>query len=138
MSKTSTSKTSTGQGSPKNSPQTSPNSSKAKAAARQIAAAVAAETFAPAASSPAPKEKPAASPASPNPDSKTTAELVQAVRDYALTWYDDGGWDLVVESWSDAEIEEAIQGAKTDRGAIRKVWAVIKLQHAHRSEIQAA
>jgi len=117
------SKTSTGQG--------SPNSSKAKAAARQIAAAVAAEVFAPAASTPAPKEKPA-------PDSKTTAELVQAVREYALTWYHDGGWDLVVECWSDEEIEAAIQGAKTDRGAIRKVWAEIKPLHAHRSEIQAA
>ena len=126
MSKTSTSPKSTGK----------PNSSKAKAAARQIAAAVAAETF-----TSTPKQQPAPAtpaPSAPTPDGKTTAELVQAVRDYALTWYDDGGWDLVVESWSDAEIAETIQGAKTDRGAIRKVWAVVKLQHAHRSEIQAA
>ena len=120
MTKTSTSKT-------------SPNPSKVKTAARQIAAAVAAEVFTPAATTQAPKEKPAQT-----PDGKTTAELVQAVRDYALTWYHDGGWDLVVECWSDEEIEAAIQGAKTDRGAIRKVWAEIKLQHAHRSEIQAA
>ena len=133
MSKTSTSQGSTGKPSTgKGSPKTSPNSSKAKAAARQIAAAVAAESF-----TPTPEQQPA--PAhTPTPDDKTTAELVQAVRDYALTWYDDGGWDLVVESWSDDEIAETIQGAKTDRGAIRKVWAKVKLQHAHRSEIQAA
>ena len=130
------SKTSISKGS-KTSPKTSPSSSKAKAAARQIAAAVAAETFTQPKSSPKPAP---ATPAPPiaTPDGKSTAELIQAVRDYALTWYDDGGWDLVVESWSDAEIAATIQGAKTDRGAIRKVWAVIKLQHAHRSEIQAA
>jgi hypothetical protein len=119
-----------------------------KAAARKIAAAVAAEDFAAGspASTPAVPEQPA--PAAPAPESKSpesnpeagkaTAELVQTVKDYALTWYHDGGWDLVVECWSDAEIEETIQGAKTDRGAIRKVWAVIKNQHAHRAEIQAA
>jgi hypothetical protein len=119
----------------KTSPKTSPKTSKAKAAARQIAAAIAAEVFAPAGqadSTPTAQKSPAA------PDSKTTAELVQAVRDYAITWYHDGGWDLVVESWSDAEIEAAIQGAKTDRGAIRKVWAEIKPLHAYRAEIQAA
>ena len=116
-----------------------------KAAARKIAAAVAAENFAAGspASTPAVPEQPAPAPESKSPDTKPEAskappELVQAVKDYALTWYHDGGWDLVVECWSDAEIEETIQGAKTDRGAIRKVWAVIKTQHAHRSEIQAA
>lgn len=133
MSKTSTSQGSTGQSSTK----TSPKPSKAKAAARQIAAAVAAEVFAPAAQ-PETTSKAGQQKSAPTPDGKTTAELVKAVRDYALTWYHDGGWDLVVECWSDEEIEAAIQGAKTDRGAIRKVWAAIKPLHAHRSEIQTA
>jgi hypothetical protein len=135
---------------PSTSPKSSgkPSSGKpgiGKMAARKIAAAVAAEDFAagspantaavPAQPAPASDSKPPES----NPEAgKATTELVQAVKDYALAWYHDGGWDLVVECWSDAEIEETIQGAKTDRGAIRKVWAVIKTQHAHRSEIQAA
>ncbi len=59
----------------------------------------------------------------------TKQELVKAVKDYAIEHYNDGGWDVVVECWSDAEIAEQIGGASTVKGAIKKfswlvdVWA---------------
>lgn len=37
-----------------------------------------------------------------------TAELVAAVRKYAQGAYDQGGWDVVVECWTDADIAQAM------------------------------
>jgi hypothetical protein len=37
-------------------------------------------------------------------------QMVQAVKDHALEHYNDGGWDVIVECWDDAEITEAIVG----------------------------
>ena len=59
----------------------------------------------------------------------TTQELVTAVQAYALAHYDEGGWDVVYEAYSPAELAEAIGGATTIRGALAKfqgpvnVWA---------------
>lgn len=51
---------------------------------------------------------------------KTTSELVEAVKAHAMAHYNDGGWDVVVECWDDAEIIEHITeaGAKTPTQAI--------------------
>ena len=89
---------------------------------------------APVASAPVVSEAPAApaKPAVPAPE-----VMVAAVRDYAMQYYDDG-WDFVVECWTDADILEEIKGAKSEKGAIRKVWHVVSEQIAHRKEIQAA
>jgi len=38
----------------------------------------------------------------------STQELVQAIKDHALDHYEDGGWDVVVECWGDAEIADTI------------------------------
>jgi hypothetical protein len=59
----------------------------------------------------------------------TTEELVTAVQAYALAHYNEGGWDVVYEAYSPAELAEAIGGATTIRGALAKfrgpvsVWA---------------
>ena len=59
----------------------------------------------------------------------TTQELVTAVQAYALAHYDEGGWDVVYEAYSPAELAEAIGGATTIRGALAQfqgpvnVWA---------------
>ncbi len=58
-----------------------------------------------------------------------TQELVNAVKAHAQANYEKGGWDVVVEAWTDAEIAEAIGAARTPAGAIAKfaplvsVWA---------------
>ena len=48
----------------------------------------------------------------------TKQDLVQAVRAHAITNYNKGGWDFLVECWEDSDIEKQIGNAKTVRGAI--------------------
>lgn len=63
--------------------------------------------------------------------------LVVAVKRHAVEHYEDGGWDVVVECWSDKEIAEHIRGAKTVAEAIKKfatvvsVWAERQADAAH-------
>lgn len=55
--------------------------------------------------------------------------LIDAVKAYALAHYDAGGWDVVVECFTDEEIAEQIGKARTLEGALKKfsdvvdVWA---------------
>jgi hypothetical protein len=55
----------------------------------------------------------------------TTEELVAYVKQYAMDHYEDGGWDVVVECFTDAEIEERIGKARTPKGAIRKFASLV-------------
>lgn len=55
------------------------------------------------------------------------ANMLAAVKAYAKAHYNQGGWDLIVECYSDAELLTLMGKAKTERGAI---WAV-----AHNSSI---
>jgi hypothetical protein len=57
----------------------------------------------------------------------TGQELVQQIKAHALNHYSDGGWDVVAECWSDADIAEQIAGARTLRGAIRKFNDIISV-----------
>lgn len=38
-----------------------------------------------------------------------TQTLVDFIKGYALAHYEDGGWDVVVECWDDAEIAEFLR-----------------------------
>jgi hypothetical protein len=67
----------------------------------------------------------------------TTQDLVNAVKTYALDHYEKGGWDIVIECYGDAEIAECIGGAKTEKGAIRKVRERMNDIDGYRKEIQA-
>jgi len=60
----------------------------------------------------------------------TTAELVEGVKAHALEHYNDGGWDVIVECYTDAEIAEHIGSRVTTvKGALAKfadavsIWA---------------
>jgi DNA-binding CsgD family transcriptional regulator len=59
----------------------------------------------------------------------TATALIAEVRAYAVDHYNDGGWDVIVETFSDDELRAAIGGARTLAGALRKlrpsvsVWA---------------
>ena len=50
----------------------------------------------------------------------TKQQLVQDVKAFALDHYNDGGWDVIVECWSDAEIADQIGKATTFKGALKK------------------
>ena len=56
-------------------------------------------------------------------------QLVKAVKDHATEHYNDGGWDVVVESWDDSEIAEHITeaGAKTSKQAIASFQSFVSV-----------
>jgi hypothetical protein len=64
------------------------------------------------------------------------SNLVKAVRDYANANYNKGGWDIIVECWSDADISGEIGNAKTVAGAIRKVSKVAQVIGEYRADVQ--
>jgi len=56
-------------------------------------------------------------------------KLIDAVKAHANDNYDKGGWDVIVECWTDGEIADWIRGAQTEKQAIDSflplvsVWA---------------
>lgn len=64
-------------------------------------------------------------------------DLVEAVKQYALENYERGGWDYVVETYTDADIEAAIGRARTPAGAIRKVGAAVGIRDEYRREVRS-
>jgi hypothetical protein len=63
--------------------------------------------------------------------------LVDAVKAHAHANYDRGGWDYVVETYTDAEVWEVIAGSKTAAGAVKKMAAVARLLDDRRSDVQS-
>lgn len=54
--------------------------------------------------------------------------LVEFIKQYALDHYNDGGWDVVVECWSDKDIADVLAGIDTEADALDafrfvEVWA---------------
>jgi hypothetical protein len=55
--------------------------------------------------------------------------LVEYVKKYAAAHYEDGGWDVIVECWTDGEIAERLGDATTEAEALAAfrdlvdVWA---------------
>lgn len=63
--------------------------------------------------------------------------LVEAVRDFAILHYEVGGWDVVVECWSDYDIYEEVKNCRTEKGAITKVAKAAGTYNDYRAEIIA-
>lgn len=63
--------------------------------------------------------------------------LVEQVKAYALARYETGGWDVIVECYSDDELAEAIDGAKTLRGALRKLSPLVSVWADRQAEAQS-
>lgn len=66
----------------------------------------------------------------------TKNELVKAVKAHAVDNYETGGWDYLVECYSDAEVAELIGRATTVKGAIKKVAEVMGIKDDYRKDIQ--
>lgn len=60
-------------------------------------------------------------------------DLVALIRGYAEERYYYASWDIVATEWSDEQIAEAIEGARTRRGAIAKAWGVLQKIDARRA-----
>lgn len=52
--------------------------------------------------------------------------LVKQIKEHALEHYNDGGWDYIVESYSDAEIAEIIKGSFNLEEAIKKITPIVE------------
>ena len=64
-------------------------------------------------------------------------DLVDAVRAHAVEHYNEDGWDYVVESWEDWEIQAVVRGSRSEGQAIRRVRKQIRALSDHRREVQA-
>ena len=67
----------------------------------------------------------------------TRQALVGAVKEYAEKNYERDGWDYIVETFLDEDIDKAIGEARTVNGAIAKVRRIAKLLDDRRRDIEA-
>jgi hypothetical protein len=77
----------------------------------------------------------------PNTDTtKLTANkaaLLASVKQYAMDHYEEGGWDIVVECYDDAELLSIIGWAFTEKAAVARVAASVGIIAERRAEVQA-
>jgi hypothetical protein len=64
-------------------------------------------------------------------------DLIAAVKAHALTHYEESGWDIVIETYSDSVIAEIIGKCRTAKGAIRAVKQHVSPIAEYRADIQA-
>lgn len=62
-------------------------------------------------------------------------KLVEAVIEHAVDHYEVEGWDILVECWDDEEIWSWIEGATSEKEAIRLAAQALKPIHDRRREI---
>lgn len=65
------------------------------------------------------------------------AGFVKEVLDHAIAHYEEGGWDYVVECWSEKEIEDTTKNCRTAAGAIKVIGKIVGARDTYRKEIQA-
>jgi hypothetical protein len=52
-------------------------------------------------------------------------ELIDGVKAHALAHYTHGGWDVIVECWSDEQIFDATRKCRTVSGAVKELSTVV-------------
>ena len=62
-------------------------------------------------------------------------KLVEAVIQHAVDHYEVEGWDILVECWDDEEIWSWIEGAASEKEAIRLAAQALKPLNERRMEI---
>lgn len=65
----------------------------------------------------------------------STSELIAAVKKHATKNYEQGGWDIVVECYSDKELTELIGDATTEEEAIKRVGEDVGIHASVRSDV---
>lgn len=63
--------------------------------------------------------------------------LVDAVRAHAVEHYTEGGWDVVVEAWTDQQIIDLVHRCRTEAGAVAKVAEAAGVFDQVRADVQA-
>lgn len=67
----------------------------------------------------------------------TPAQMAIAVYEHASRHYEKGGWDFIVECWTEAEIAVEVRSCRTYEGAIAKMGRIAKAQDERRQEVRA-
>lgn len=67
-------------------------------------------------------------------EATATAQLVKAVKEHAVANYEQGGWDVIVECWEDAQIADHIEGAASVEEAIAKFKDLIEVWSDQQAE----
>ena len=62
-------------------------------------------------------------------------DLITAVRDHALSHYNEDGWDFLVECWEDADIQRTIKSCTTEASAIEACRVALKPISEKRDEV---
>jgi hypothetical protein len=62
--------------------------------------------------------------------------IVAFIRGYARDHYNEGGWDILVECWEDADIVKFMGDAKSIDEALRQITPILKANDDYRSDIQ--
>jgi hypothetical protein len=67
-------------------------------------------------------------------------QLVEAVKQYARDHYEEDGWDVLIECYSDLDIARAIGNCITPKGAIRATIKhfYLKQYDSHRKDIETS
>lgn len=65
------------------------------------------------------------------------AKQIETIRAYALDHYDHGGWDVVVEAYSDSDIREALDQHATITGALIAIAIDVGAHYERRAEIKS-
>ena len=53
--------------------------------------------------------------------SQSRTQIAEGVRRYALDHYEEGGWDVIVECWSNDDILDYVGAVRTVNGAVKKL-----------------
>ena len=64
-------------------------------------------------------------------------ELVAAVREFALANYENGGWDVVVEAYTDDEIAHVVGRCSSAAAAIAKMRKTVGAHKSYGDEIRS-
>lgn len=67
----------------------------------------------------------------------TIEQLMAAVRAHAIANYEQHGWDILIECWSDNDVAAAIGSARTEARAIANCKRSLRAINEHRAEIVA-
>jgi hypothetical protein len=66
-----------------------------------------------------------------------TYRYVTGIREYATDHYEEDGWDVLVEAWSDEEIRDEIKGCRNQKAAINRMRKIMRDYKAYGDEIRA-
>ena len=64
-------------------------------------------------------------------------DFIYFIKNYAMDHYDTGGWDEVIEAWSDGDILEYWSDADgNENKAFKSIAKTVKLRHEYAEEIR--